>query len=186
LKIPLLLLCGLFLFGDSALALTFDQTGGVDQLLSYDKVDNGYWDELAWLKSELTSSVVFPEANKYNTTGQWTEVNGYYALELKSMPEYFYIKIGTGGTDIKSDHFLYRNDPESNWAVIDPKEWLNPLNNIVYAQASLQNGLPRNIDTLRISHLGEINQVAEPTTMLLLGAGLIGLAGWGRKKFKKN
>jgi hypothetical protein len=158
----------------------------VDQLLSYDKVDNGYWDELAWLKSELTSPVVFPEANKYNTTGQWTEVNGYNdwrKIKLK------FLKIPlllTGGTDIKSDHFLYRNDPESNWAVIDPKEWLNPLNNIVYAQASLQNGLPRNIDTLRISHLGEINQVAEPTTMLLLGAGLIGLAGWGRKKFKKN
>jgi hypothetical protein len=32
----------------------------------------------------------------------------------------------------------------------------------------------------------KINPVAEPSTMLLLGAGLIGLAGWGRKKFKKD
>jgi hypothetical protein len=28
--------------------------------------------------------------------------------------------------------------------------------------------------------------VPEPTTIILLGTGLIGLAGWGRKKFKKN
>ena len=36
-----------------------------------------------------------------------------------------------------------------------------------------------------IAPVGETEPVPEPATMLLLGSGLIGIAGFGRKKFKK-
>jgi hypothetical protein len=52
---------------------------------------------------------------------------------------------------------------------------------IYYAQHYVTGEFLEDI-TLTIT---ETNPVPEPTTMLLFGAGLAGLAGFGRKKFKK-
>jgi hypothetical protein len=40
-------------------------------------------------------------------------------------------------------------------------------------------------DLSHISGYGTGTPVPEPGTMMLLGSGLVGLAGWGRKKFRK-
>jgi hypothetical protein len=49
----------------------------------------------------------------------------------------------------------------------------------------ISNDNPGGSETLPVGENTEGSTVPEPTTLALLGAGLIGLVGFGRKKFKK-
>lgn len=67
-------------------------------------------------------------------------------------------------------------DNPDHWAIVDDGDFVLELGDII--------GLP-SVDSL--SHVSYFGQpIPEPATMLLLGSGLLGLAGYGRKKFFKK
>jgi hypothetical protein len=71
--------------------------------------------------------------------------------------------------NLTSTHTVYTFD----WAGIDTVDFISGLNG--GDQIFMDNG--------RINEA--VSAVPEPATMMLLGPGLIGLAGFARKKFKK-
>lgn len=83
--------------------------------------------------------------------------------------DYAIVKTGLGQTLGGESWYAYLNDYGNDLLNVPPQPdgWLEFPNGV--SHVSFYGG----------------NPVPEPTTMLLLGAGLVGLAGFGRKKFKK-
>ena len=154
--------------------------GEVDKYITSETLPNsGDKTEIEWVEKALKFYNYIGENDTINMdkydddkyTFYQVKEEGYantYALDFSTyQPEYFFIKIGDGSLDGFSSHYLYENLASLDWGVI----------NLAALGATV-------IGVDRISHVGEINGTApvpEPATMLLLGAGLLGLAGFRRK-----
>lgn len=165
-----MLLCSLVFVGN-AWSLTVNagatQVGVLDTLIGHTNLQNSGDDtEIAWVK-EVTGEDVTLEV-KYNSTQvNWllTDADDVYALHLLGLPKYFLIK--TGNVVGPDDTFLFLNNTELEWAVVSVGADIVAVDMIE-----------------KVSHLDEFNNtpVPEPGTVLLLGAGFLGLAIYGKRR----
>jgi len=155
----------------------------------------------------LTVTDLVLDHNSPLSTRQWTLENGYRWRSTSNNPnanmwlshvaEIGYIGLGNeeNENDIMSWSPKMSHAPEdavmmnrwhyttiSNHSFRDQLEPGSPFS--MTSLVSLTN-LPKKADVTQYSQHTRIFGTPEPTTILLLGAGLVGLAVFGRKKFKK-
>ncbi|PKH03774.1 hypothetical protein CXF72_04545 [Psychromonas sp. MB-3u-54] len=125
--------------------------------------------ETAWVNSVLASSGITATfaVKDEPVTYYGTDTANTFAFSMSSTPEYFLIKNAKYWA-------LYQNQADLGWGVFD-STYLPPRMN-------LSSGF-------KISHVSQFGtgstSVPEPSTTLLLGAGLLGFGLYSRKRSKK-
>ena len=183
----------LFFSITQANALVIDGTsidvGDPDSLNSFTTLANSGNAETDWLSQQLgsdfeVSEYFQTEFDDRTVSDPWlaTDQANTYAFDFGDVgpySSYFLIKLGDGNSDglgLIGSHFLYDNGDNDRFAVVSLWDFIS---------ASVLDEVPvMSIDVFRISHLGSAAPapVPEPSTLLLLGSGLVGFAVYRRKR----
>lgn len=174
-------LCG---FISSAAALTMDDVGDLDSLYSVTSLLNGADAEAVWINGLLGTSYTadYIDNNKQEVDLVFHSVTnglaGQWAFELPAEDGYFLLKTGNGAGTFAT--WLFENKPSSLYGtfVLGYEYTLSvPLNDggttVVFDINSIDS----------ISHITKAGAIPapEPSTLLLLGAGLAGMGCWARR-----